>query len=205
MRIFSFTKSIRARVAEKKTVTVGPPFNFCPPSDLNNRFQLLPLAQARSARQIRLRTVVDTQEMTATVGIWEDTCGQSPQAEDALVQGDATSGYASSSSSSSFEADSSLAPRVSNHYVGHKPYDVLEDSILGVDQSALFAEIEEMLANPVASIDKRAQAVEPVQIERTSRQTKRAAIMCFENTFIPLHVAMARDDIRYRREGFEMV
>lgn len=204
MRFFSFTKnSSRAQVAEKKAVTIGPLVECFTPGDLKNRIQLIPLVQARESRKIRLRTVVDSPEMVGEIGIWEDLHGQSPSAQDALVKA-STSGYSSSSSS---EADSSLAPEILDYYVCHKPlppYNPAEDSMLGVDQSALFAELEEMLAEPV--VEKKVVPIpEPVVEKKTTRQAKRAAIVRFEDTLIPLHVAMNRPDIRYRPEGFEMI
>lgn len=206
MRFFAFTKnSSRARVAEKKSITIGPLIECCPPADLKNRVQLIPLKEARDCRKIRLRTVIDSPEMRGEVGIWEDIYQSSPKSEDMLVK-DSTSGYSSGSSSVS-EADTSLAPEILDYYVCHKPYAPEDDSMIGVDQSALFAEIEGMLGEPVPApiVEKKvAPVVQPVVQTKTTRQNKRAAIVRFEDTLIPLDVAMSRPDIRYRPEGYEM-
>lgn len=207
MPFFSFKKnSSRAQVAVKKPVIIGPFLECCPPTDVKNGIQLITLAQARESRKVRLRTVIDSPEMVAEVGIWEDIYEPSPQSEDELVQ-DTDSEYSSSSSS---EADSSLAPEILDYYVCHKPYEYTpeDDSMLDVDQSALFAELEDMLTEPVVEkkeipAKETVRVVEPVQT-KTTKQAKRGRFIRPEDTLIPLHVAMNRPDIRYRPEGFEM-
>ncbi|KAI0698511.1 hypothetical protein BC835DRAFT_1304822 [Cytidiella melzeri] len=228
MPFFSFTKkSTRAQVAEKKPITIGPFVERCPPGDLANRVHLIPLEQAQMSKKIKLRTVIpypDSPEMVAEVGLWEADvahAGRHPSSvqrqEKRSVSGSSTATTSSTSSTDSYsDSDCSLLPEVFDYYVCHKPLPPsrTEDALIaGVDQSCLFDELEE-LCNPVrqsALFDELdalcskapAAVVSPVKV-KTSKRTRRGAIVRVEDTLISLDAAYLRSDIRHRPELFEM-
>ncbi len=221
MPFFSFAKSSRTQVVEKKLITIGPFVERCTPADLENRITLIPLAQAQKSKAIKFRTVIpdlDTPSLGAAEHWDEDaddrkpsTLSRQPHVQKRSVSGSST---ATTDSVDTWDADCSLIPEVFDYYVCHKRAAPVEPTIVDDNEDSGDFSIDGDFSeacwtddsdnmDDMVTIDlddtedleiEEVPAVVPAPQKRNVRM---------EDILLPLETAFLRPDIRFRPEVFE--